>query len=240
MAAPTEGGFPVGKWSPSARYDLRTTRGVKPDPDGPRPRSGRPARRRWPKSPCATVPSGVARQQDPADAQTAAFHEPGRQHPCRVALPAPRGHDVIADVAKVPGRPGFRWNRYRNRTDGLRITRRIRAVHGRPGGHTCLLAASRSARVRGSPGPLLANPLAQPVRDHRPGASPSPAAPRRVGPYWRPHARRVRGRQLRVGFPICAFPAAGLVSGLPAFGVIAGLPGGSRMTTPDELPGPPT
>ena len=49
----------------------------------------------------------------------------------------------------------------RNRTDDLRITRRIRAVHGRPGGHTCLLAASRSARVRGSPGPLLANPLAR-------------------------------------------------------------------------------
>jgi hypothetical protein len=32
------------------------------------------------------------------DAQTVAFHEPGRQHPCRMALPAPRGHDVIADV----------------------------------------------------------------------------------------------------------------------------------------------
>src|SRR5437868_9654258 len=61
---------------------------------------------------------------------------------------------------------------YRNRTDDQRITRRIRAVHGRPDGHTCpARAASRSARVRGSPGPLLANPLAQSVRDHRSSTS---------------------------------------------------------------------
>jgi hypothetical protein len=39
--------------------------------------------------------------------------------------------------------------------------------------------ASRYARVRGSPGSLLANSLAQPVRDHRSSASPSP--PRRAG-----------------------------------------------------------
>jgi hypothetical protein len=105
---------------------------------------------------------------------------------------------------------------HRNRTDDLRITRRITAVHGRPDGHTCpARAASRYARVRGSPGSLLANPLARSARDHPPVAHP----PGRVAPGSapaEPHARRVRRRRLRVGFYTCAFVAAGLVAGLPA------------------------
>ena len=52
----------------------------------------------------------------------------------------------------------------RNRTGDLRITRRIRAVHGRPAGQSIpACAASRSADVQNDPGPLLANPLARSV-----------------------------------------------------------------------------
>jgi hypothetical protein len=84
---------------------------------------------------------------------------------------------------------------YRNRTDDLRITRRIRAVHGCPDGHTYpARAASCSARVRGSPGPLLANPLAQPIPG-RLRLLPILAAPRRVGPAGAARPARARSRQ---------------------------------------------
>ena len=84
---------------------------------------------------------------------------------------------------------------YRNRTDDLRITRRIRAVHGCLDGHTYpARAASCSARVRGSPGPLLANPLAQPIPG-RLRLLPILAAPRRVGPAGAARPARARSRQ---------------------------------------------
>jgi hypothetical protein len=60
---------------------------------------------------------------------------------------------------------------YRNRTDDLRITRRIRVVHSCPDGHTCpARAASQSPFVRSGPGPLLANPLAPPISAAAPTA----------------------------------------------------------------------
>src|SRR5690348_1345475 len=69
------------------------------------------------------------------------------------------------------------------RTDDLRITRRLTAVHGRPDGHTCpARPASRYARVRGSPGSLLATTLAWSARDHRSGGSLSRPRRARVGP----------------------------------------------------------
>jgi len=88
-------------------------------------------------------------------------------------------------------------------------------------------AASRYARVRGSPRSLLANPLARSARDHRSGGSPS--RPRRagVGPCWgripggcaaddyaSAFHLRLRGRRSR------AWPAG--------FGAIAGLHGGAE------------
>jgi 2-polyprenyl-6-methoxyphenol hydroxylase-like FAD-dependent oxidoreductase len=52
------------------------------------------------------------------------------------------------------------------------------------GGYMAWFTAPESATLDGWYQPLLANPLAQPVRDHRSGASPFPAAPRPVGPCW--------------------------------------------------------
>src|SRR6266699_2869099 len=83
---------------------------------------------------------------------------------------------------------------YRNRTDDLRITRRVRAIHRCPDGHTCpARAASQSPCVHSGPGPLLANPLAPPIPAAAPTAlHPGRAAPGR--PLSGPHARRVCGR----------------------------------------------
>jgi hypothetical protein len=51
---------------------------------------------------------------------------------------------------------------YRNRTDDLRITRRIQAVHRSPPGHSSpAREGARSSRVQGRPGSLLASPLAR-------------------------------------------------------------------------------
>ena len=97
---------------------------------------------------------------------------------------------------------------YRNRSDDLRITRRIRVVHGRPGGHICSARlACQSARVRGGPGPLLANSLARlilvaastalhPGRAE-PGRPPRAARPARV----RPMMPVVSGCCLQHAFP---------------------------------------
>jgi hypothetical protein len=65
----------------------------------------------------------------------------------------------------MPGRCWFLGGAaYRNRTDDLRITRRIRAVHGCPDCHICpARLAAHSTCVRDSPGSLLANPLARSV-----------------------------------------------------------------------------
>jgi hypothetical protein len=79
---------------------------------------------------------------------------------------------------------------YRNRTDDLRITRRITVVHGCPGGHACpARLAPQSARVRDGPGSLLANPLARSVR----AVAPTTPYPGRAAPGRPPgpHARRV-------------------------------------------------
>ena len=85
---------------------------------------------------------------------------------------------------------------YRNRTDDLRITRRIRVVHGCPRNHVCpARVASQSARVRDGPGSLLANPLARSIR----AAAPTAAHPGRTAPDRPPgpHARRLCGRRCR-------------------------------------------
>jgi hypothetical protein len=85
----------------------------------------------------------------------------------------------------------------RNRTGDLRITRRMRAIQGRPGSHIDPAgAAHRSAVVRPRPGLLLADPLArstQPLLRFW-----NVATLRRVGPPG-PHARRVRGRRCYSG-----------------------------------------
>ena len=70
-------------------------------------------------------------------------------------------------------------------TLGLRITRRIRAVHSCPDGHTCpARAASRSARVRGSPGTVGSKSVS--TVGPRPPLRRLcfPAAPRQVGFRW--------------------------------------------------------
>jgi hypothetical protein len=62
---------------------------------------------------------------------------------------------------------------YRNRTDDLRITRRMRAVHGHPAGHSSpVRRGSRSAHVRDHPGLLLANALARAAGDSSGRGSP--------------------------------------------------------------------
>jgi hypothetical protein len=51
---------------------------------------------------------------------------------------------------------------YRNRTDDLRITRRIQAVHRCPQDHSCPdRRGAHSSQVQGRPGSLLADPLAR-------------------------------------------------------------------------------
>jgi hypothetical protein len=115
-----------------------------------------------------------------------------------------------------------------NRTDDLRITRRIRTVRGRPDDHACLArAASRPARVRCSPGPLLANPLAQSVRDH--SSSTSPSRRRRARSALRGRTPGGRAADDYVSaFHLRASQGAGLVSGLPALGIVARLPAGAK------------
>jgi hypothetical protein len=96
---------------------------------------------------------------------------------------------------ETPGRRSFPGGAaYRNRTDDLRITRRIRAVHGCPGSRICpARLAPHSIGVRGCPGPLLADPLALSIPAVAPMAlHPGRAAPGRPAG---PHARRVRGRR---------------------------------------------
>lgn len=63
----------------------------------------------------------------------------------------------------MPGSRGFLGGAaYRNRTDDLRITRRIRVVHSCPLHGSCPAHRdSRSTQVRGRPGLLLADPLAR-------------------------------------------------------------------------------
>jgi len=93
----------------------------------------------------------------------------------------------------MPGRCWFLAGAaYRNRTDDLRITRRIRTVHGCPGSHICpARLASQSTCVRAGPGSLLANPLAGSVPGRRSDGPPS--WPRRAGSaLLGPHARGVR------------------------------------------------
>ena len=96
-------------------------------------------------------------------------------------------------------RPSAMGAAYRNRTDDLRITRRITVVHGCPGSHVCpARLASQSARVRDSPGSLLANPLAQSIPaaapdDSRPGSA-APGQPRRAA---RPARVRPRVRAIQ-------------------------------------------
>jgi len=89
-------------------------------------------------------------------------------------------------------------------------------------------SASRSARVRGSPGPLLANPLAQSVRDHRSGASPSRQRRARSTPAG---AARPAGARpsITCRLSTCAFLTADLVSCLLAFRMTPGLPGGAEL-----------
>ena len=83
--------------------------------------------------------------------------------------------------------PDLQINRaaYRNRTDDLRITRRITAIHGCPRSHVCpARPASQSARVRDGPGSLLANSLARSIR----AAAPMAAHPGRTAPGRPPRA----------------------------------------------------
>jgi hypothetical protein len=87
----------------------------------------------------------------------------------------PTGKD--RDRANVQNKASDLWlcrAAYRNRTDDLRITRRITGVHDCPGSHVChARVAFQSARVRDRPGSLLANPLAWSIRAVAPDGCPS-------------------------------------------------------------------
>jgi hypothetical protein len=68
-------------------------------------------------------------------------------------------HEALNRVPKYMLLPGAAC---RNRTDDLRITRRMRVVHGRPVSHSApARRGSRSEHVRDHPGLLLANALAR-------------------------------------------------------------------------------
>jgi hypothetical protein len=94
----------------------------------------------------------------------------------------------------MPGRCWFLAGAaYRNRTDDLRITRRIRAVHGYPDSHIRpVRLASQSTCVRAGPGSLLANPLAGSVPGRQSDGPHLGHAAQRGRPCWALHARRVR------------------------------------------------
>jgi hypothetical protein len=132
----------------------------------------------------------------PVRHQAGRIRHPRRLGPQRTSASC-RGHlscpDRTTETPKGWKRtkmPGRWWclsgAAYRNRTDDLRITRRIRPVHRRPPSHSWpVRRPPRSARVQARPSPLLADPLAR-----------SPKVTRRVcqqGPP-RPLAARTAGR----------------------------------------------
>jgi hypothetical protein len=125
---------------------------------------------------------------------------------------------------------------YRNRTDDLRITRRITAVHSCSDDHTCPARATpQSSCVRGCPRPLLANPLARlipaaaPTAPHpgRAGSAPSGATrPARV----RPMMPVMRDFWLQHAFQVCAAGSGAAQEGSRPR--LLGL-GGARRTSQD-------
>jgi hypothetical protein len=132
------------------------------------------------------------------------------------------------DRANVQNKASDLWlcrAAYRNRTDDLRITRRIRVVHGCPGSHVCpARLASQSARVRDGPGSLLANPLARSIRAAAPTAAhPGRTAPGRPSGAARPALVRptmpvMSGYCLQHAFQVCG-PGSGVGQERPRPGV---------------------
>ena len=86
-------------------------------------------------------------------------------------LSHPKGQPKMMTIRRATETPGSgrfpSGAAYRNRTDDLRITRRIRGVQCRPPGYSCpARRISRSGRVHGHPGLPLANLLARQVGRH--------------------------------------------------------------------------